>query len=195
MNHMDVAEECLRDKPFYDESDGGITLSGGEPSFQAEFAVAVLKVAKSHGVHTVVETNGYCAWDRLEMIARHTDMFLFDLKIMDKQRSQATIGADSDVILENLKRLDGLGKIIVVRFPLIPGYTSAPNNIDQVFAVTAGLRNAVQVDVLPFHQFGKHKFRALGYSYDLKDYNPLSREQARELVSPYSNRIHTKIFG
>ena len=195
MSCHDVLQESLRDAPFYEESGGGITLSGGEPTFQSEFSAAILEKAQRAGVHTAVETNGYCAWERIEKLARFTDLFLFDLKIIDRSKSLAAIGADSGVILENLESVDRMGKAIFVRFPLIPGYTDDPDNIEKVIAVAVGLKNVTEVHVLPFHQYGKHKYRALGYPYELETLPPLSRAQVQELMSPYNRKIDIKIFG
>lgn len=190
-----VLRECLRDKPFYEESGGGITLSGGEPTFQPQFCDAILEAAQHSGVHTAVETNGYCAWPELERIARHTDLFLFDLKIVDEERSRSTIGADSGVILRNLNRLDGMGKSIIIRFPFIAGYTDDAGNIEGVFSAAAKLNHALELHVLPFHQFGKHKYRALDYPYELETRDALTHELVEQIVSRHASRLKIKVLG
>ncbi len=195
MSCAEVVKECLRDKPFYEESGGGITLSGGEPACQAEFSAAILEAAQRSGVHTAVETNGFCAWPDLERIARHTDLFLFDLKILDGEKSKSMIGADPSVVLENLDRVDRMGKSVTIRFPIIPGYTDDRENIEQVLSAASRLNHAAELQVLPFHQYGKHKYRALDYPYKLELDSPLTHDQAQQIVSRYATKLKIKVFG
>jgi pyruvate formate lyase activating enzyme len=191
----DVIEECLRDKPFYEESGGGITLTGGEPTLQAAFSAALLEVAHAAGVHTAVETNGYCSWPDLERLARHTDLFLFDLKIIENTKSRGVTGAESAVILENLRRVKAMGRNTIIRFPYIPGYTDCADNIGKMLEVASSLGNAAEVHVLPFHQYGKHKYDALGHAYALRACPPPSREQILSIFSEYEYPGTIQVLG
>ncbi len=195
MSCAEVVAECLRDKPFYEESGGGITLSGGEPASQAEFSATILEAAQRLGIHTAVETNGFCPWPELERIARHTDLFLFDLKILDGEGSKRLIGADPGVILENLERIDRMGKSVIIRFPIIPGYTDDRQNIEQVLSAASRLRHAAELQVLPFHQYGKHKYRALDYPYGMEAIDSLTHDQARQIIARHATRLKIKVFG
>lgn len=191
----DVIKECLRDKPFYEESGGGITLTGGDPTLQTAFSAALLEVAHRAGVHTAVETNGCCSWSDFERLARHTDLFLFDLKIIKNAKSRSVTGAESTVVLENLQRVKAMGRNTIIRFPFIPGYTDDADNIGKILEASSSLGNATEVHVLPFHQYGKHKYDALGYTYALRACIPPSRERVLSVFSEYQYPCTIKVLG
>lgn len=191
----EVIEECLRDRPFYLESGGGITLTGGEPSYQVSFSEAILRMAHQEGIHTAVETNGCCHWSALERLARYTDLFLFDLKILEASKSRSVTGADSVVVLENLEHIKAMGCNLVIRFPFIPDYTDDPDNIDRIFDEASKLGVDTEVQVLPFHQYGKHKYSALGYDYALGSRVALSREEVLSALATHKCHCTVKVLG
>ncbi len=191
----EVIDECIRDKPFYEESGGGITLTGGEPTLQETFCEALLEEAKDVGIHTAIETNGYCRWSTLKRLAKHTDLFLFDLKIVENTAGKSINGADSEIILGNLRRLGASGSALIVRFPFVPGYTDNEPNIERILEVASRLGNGVSVEVLPFHQYGKHKYDALGYEYALRSCLPVSREEVQEKLAKFGHRARVKVLG
>jgi pyruvate formate lyase activating enzyme len=191
MGAAEVIAEALRDKPFYDESGGGITLTGGEPTFQLAFSAALLELAQQAGVHTAVETNGYCRWNQMELVAAHTDLFLFDLKIVSKGKRKDATGAEAAVVVDTLLRLDALGRRIIVRFPFVPGFTDSDDNVREVLAVSSRLRSLSGLHVLPFHQYGRHKYDAMGYEYPLRSQPAPSREEVLAFLGrfDYSGKI------
>jgi pyruvate formate lyase activating enzyme len=191
----EVIKECLRDRPFYLESGGGITLTGGEPTYQVSFSETILRMAHEEGIHTAVETNGCCHWSALERLAQHTDLFLFDLKILERSKSSTVTGADSVVVLENLERIKAMGRNLVIRFPFIPGYTDDSDNICRILEVASKLGADTEVQVLPFHQYGKHKYSALGYDYALGSRVALSREQVLSALAKYEHHCKVKVLG
>jgi pyruvate formate lyase activating enzyme len=157
-----VIDEVLRDAPFYESSSGGMTLSGGEPLLQADFAQALLTLARAHGVHTAIETSGWCATGRLEAIAPLVDLFLFDIKETDTERHRQATGVDQAPILANLARLDELGCDIILRCPIIPGV----NDREAHFAALRGLAATHpcvrDIELLPYHRLGVGKRERFG---------------------------------
>jgi pyruvate formate lyase activating enzyme len=196
MKVSDVIAEIVRDKPFYEESQGGVTITGGEPTYQADFASALLKAAKLEGIGTAIETCGYASWPHLKQLLEYTDLILFDLKIIAAELSVKYIGGASHLILENLKKADSLNKPLYIRFPLIPGYTDSHDNLEAIARLVTILKNVVEFDILPFHQYGKHKYKSLGCSYMLEKMKPLQREDAAWIADFFLKRhLKIKLFG
>ncbi|MCL1895256.1 MAG: glycyl-radical enzyme activating protein [Clostridiales bacterium] len=164
MTVADVLEEAVRDRVFFDNSGGGVTLSGGEPLFQATAAAKLLRQLKVFGIHTAVETCGYGDGDDFSHILAHTDCVLFDIKHMDSAKHLEFTGVDNALILENLDRAAGSNADLVIRLPLIPGVNDDDENLRQ----TAGLAQKVgakEVHLLGFHQAGRSKWQGLGRDY------------------------------
>ena len=156
-----------RDNEFY-RSIGGMTLSGGEPTMQPEFALALLRLAKAAGIHTAIETCGFCRWEDLEPIASACDLFLYDVKHMDSAAHKKSTGVDNRIIHENLRRLWAIKKQIIIRVPLVPGINDTAENL----AATARLAeevNAREIHILPFHQLGTEKWHALCRAYAMEE--------------------------
>ena len=160
----DVLEEVSRDKPFYDASGGGMTLSGGEPLAQARFAAALLKAAKEAGVRTAVETCGHLPRTVLEDVRPSVDLWLYDIKGLDAELHRKHTGVDNRLILENLRWLDGQGAKIVLRCPMVPGLNDSEENLVKLGALADSLKGVSQVDVEPYSPFGVDKGHQLGYT-------------------------------
>ena len=159
----EVLEEVLRDKPFYDASGGGLTLSGGEPLAQAKFATALFRAAKEAGVHTAVETCGHLPRKVLEDVRPYVDLWLYDVKGMDGELHRKHTQVDNALILENLRWLDGQGAKIVLRCPMIPGLNDSGANLTALGALADSLKGVSRIDVEPYSPFGTDKGRQLGY--------------------------------
>ena len=119
---------ALEDEPFYDESGGGVTFSGGEPFFQPDFLLECLAAFKARGIHTAVDTSGFAPPEMLEKAAERADLFLFDIKLMDSRAHEQWTGVPNDRILKNLRLLCERGSSIWVRIPLIPGVNDGPDS-------------------------------------------------------------------
>jgi len=160
----EVVSKAARMSPFFAHSQGGITLSGGEVSGQASFAEQVLRGCQALGVHTAIETSGACDWEPLGRLVPHTDLVLYDLKLIDSDAHRRWTGASNRQILENASRLPGCKT--QVRVPLIPGITDTDQNLSEIysFAAEAGLRN---VALLPYNPSAAAKYEWLGQSYAL----------------------------
>ena len=151
-----------RDLLFYDESGGGVTLSGGEPLAQPEFALDVLAACKSRRIHTAVDTCGFAEWDVLDAVASQTDLFLYDVKHLDDDRHRELTGVSNGLILENLERLSEAGHRIWIRYPLIPCVNDAEGEIAALGRIVSRLKSVDAVHLLPFHRGGKRKRAGLG---------------------------------
>ena len=154
---------------------GGFTLSGGEPLMQDRFAVRLLAAARKMGIHTALDTNGSLG-DRLsDKELEDIDLVLLDIKGWDRERHYKLTGADNGPVLDFARRLSVRKRPIWVRFVLVPGLTDDPEEIFHVARFAAGLGNVERVDVLPFHQMGRFKWKQLKLSYALDDIQPPAR--------------------
>lgn len=158
----EVLADVLSDKPFYETSGGGLTLSGGEPLSQGKFACALLKAAKDAGLNTCVETSGFCSEDTLEEAAAYTDLFLLDVKETDDARHKQFTGVDREKILRNARRLASLQKPIILRCPVIPGCNDREEHFRQIAALAADLGTVREIHLEPYHPFGVDKYESLG---------------------------------
>jgi len=156
----EVMDEVERDMPFYVNSGGGMTLSGGEVLYQADFASALLQVARQKGIHTCVDTSGYGTAEDLEKLIPYTDLFLYDIKLMDDKRHKEITGVSNKVIQENARAIAGRTGIHF-RIPLIPEINDNEEFFRQLgdFAKSAGVND---IDLLPYHDYASGKYRMLG---------------------------------
>jgi len=170
--------EVKKDDVFYKNSGGGMTLSGGEPFFQPEFALALLKLAKNEGMHTCVETCGAADYGVLEEAAGYTDIFLYDIKETNPAGHAKYAGADNELIMENLFKLDGSGAHTVLRCPIIPGVNDREDHFKAIGALADRLKNINGVDVEPYHPLGISKADAIGKPSAHRDAAIPSKETA-----------------
>jgi len=178
-----VLDQVLRDRPFYEASGGGLTLSGGEPLLQIEFAEALLRGAKSAGVHTVVETAGHVAFNRLARVAPYTDLFLYDVKDTDDFLHRQNTGVPIKGILDNLRALHDLGASILVRLPIIPGLNDRKNHFREVARIVKPLSSLLGIEVMPYHSLGIPKRPKLGLDSDgVVDPAPPSKDTVADWV-------------
>jgi pyruvate formate lyase activating enzyme len=154
--------EIEKDRLFYDESGGGVTFSGGEPLRQEAFLNAMLRSCRLRDLHTVVDTSGHAPRSVMEKVAPLTDLFLFDLKLMDDTAHRRFTGASNQPILENLRLLDRLGRPFRIRVPMIPGVTDGEDNLRRIADFLEPLDSLQAVDLLPYHRIGEGKYRRMG---------------------------------
>lgn len=151
---------------------GGFTLSGGEPLMQDRFAARLFTAAKSMGIHTALDTNGYLGARLSDKELEQIDVVLLDIKTWDPERHLRLTGKEVGPTLEFARRLAQRNNTIWLRYVLVPGLTDDENDINQTATFAAGLGNVARVDVLPFHQMGRYKWKKLGISYELDDVEP-----------------------
>jgi pyruvate formate lyase activating enzyme len=175
-----VVARAVRMMPFFHHSGGGVTLTGGEVTGQVAFATEVLGRCRAHGIHTAVETCGASSWPRLQPLAVHADLVLYDLKLLDEGQHRRWTGATNRQILANARRLAANGYNVQVRVPLIPEVTDTEANLRGIFGFMgeAGLR---RVTLLPYNPSAGAKYEWLGRRYEIVG-EPQSAERLAEMV-------------
>ena len=158
----EVFRELLRDKAYYDASGGGVTFSGGECMLQIEALEALLKLCREAGLHTAVDTAGHVPFEYFERILPYTDLFLYDIKVMDEAVHRQYTGVGNARILDNLKWLLNLGHPLWIRIPVIPGVNDSPEEMERIRDFLAASPAPEKVELLPYHAMGEHKYAALG---------------------------------
>jgi pyruvate formate lyase activating enzyme len=162
-----VMAEITPDTAFYDESRGGVTFSGGEPLLQRDFLLALLQACRAREIHTVVDTSGFASWDTIDLIRPFTDLFLYDLKVIDDERHREFTGVTNQPILRNVQDLSALGHSIVLRVPIVPGLNDDDESIDQLADFVAALPRRHPIELLPYHHIAVDKYLRLGKPYRL----------------------------
>jgi pyruvate formate lyase activating enzyme len=153
----------LKDVPFYEQSGGGVTLSGGEPLCQPDFVLRFLQALKENRIHTALDTTGYADFETIERVLPLTDLFLYDLKHMDSDRHRKATGVPNGLILENAAKIAGLGGKMQIRVPIIPDFNDSEEHIRQIGSFCGSLGQAVVlVQLLPYHNLGVMKHLRIG---------------------------------
>jgi pyruvate formate lyase activating enzyme len=177
MTVTQVLNVIEKDRAFYDQSGGGVTISGGEPLLQPDFSLYLVKACKERGIHTAVDTCGHVDSKVLMRISEHVDLFLYDLKLIDEEKHEKFTGVSNRLILENLKSLFHCGQKTIVRLPLVPGINDDEKDIRKVGEFVSWLGGVKEINVLPYHKGGVEKSRRLNGSLDqLHNDSPPSAE-------------------
>jgi pyruvate formate lyase activating enzyme len=164
---------------------GGFTLSGGEPLMQDRFAVKLFTATKAMGIHTALDTNGHLGSRLSDAELEQIDLVLLDIKMWDPERHRRLTGMDNTPVLEFARRLAARKRPIWVRFVLVPGLSDDAENIANIAKFAAGLGNVERVDVLPFHQMGRFKWKELKLNYTLNDVEPPSIEAVESACAQF----------
>jgi pyruvate formate lyase activating enzyme len=178
----DVMEVIERDRPFYDESNGGVTFSGGEPLMQRDFLVSLLRSSVEEGFHIALDTCGYAPREVLDDVRKYVDLFLYDLKLVDDARHREFTGVSNERILKNLRHLSEQGHRIWLRIPVIPGVNDDDENVRRIGELAAGLPSMERLDILPYHRAFVDKHERLNKFYPMFDLHPLSDERMLEIA-------------
>lgn len=168
MSVEEILEEVLKDAMFFENSGGGLTLSGGEPLMQPEFTLCLLKAAKEKGLHTCIETCGYAKWEQIEVLLPYVDIFLWDFKESDALRHKEYVGVSNKQILDNLRRLNDSGANIILRCPIIPGFNDRKEHLFAIASLAEELCGVQRIDIEPYHPLGRAKSESLGEKYGLE---------------------------
>ena len=187
----EVVTEVMKDAVFYKNSGGGVTLSGGEPLFQLEFAMEILQKCKERGLHTAIETCGFVSKESIRKIAQYTDLFLFDFKEADPARHKEYTGVDNAVILENLQLLNALKKDVILRCPIIPGCNDRQAHYDKICQLANTHRSIIGIELEPYHALGEHKYAAL--DKQLPQFSTLTEEQVSEIIGYIGSRTQVSV--
>ncbi len=189
----DVMKEVLQDSLFYQNSGGGVTVSGGEPGLNAEFSRAILSRCKSEGLHTAIETCGYCSWQALESVLPFADLVMMDLKLITEEKHQEATGNTNELILANARKMATTAKPIIFRTPIVPTVNDTVDEVQRIVGFIRelialrngngqGATSSISYELLAFHKLGSDKYRSLGLEYRAAPLNPPTREQMNKLL-------------
>ncbi len=179
MGVAEVLDEILKDKAFYKNSGGGVTISGGESLAQSKFVMELLKECKREGLNTALDTSGYAPWREMEALLPFVDLILFDLKHLDSEKHKRTTGVGNEIILENLEKAAKISKIWL-RIPLIAGFNDSADHLRGI-AILGKTLGAQKISFLPYHEGGKSKSEQLGWPYPLPDAKGPSEKHINKL--------------
>jgi pyruvate formate lyase activating enzyme len=178
----DLVNRLIKDKPFYDQSGGGVTISGGEPLSQWEFVLQLLQRLKECDISSAVDTTGYTQYDIIKKILSYTDLFLYDLKHMDSDTHKAVTGVSNEPILENAEKIAKEGGKMQIRIPVIPNFNDSEENIRETGEFCVSLGEALTViQLLPYHSLGVMKYQRIDDSKPVLEAQPPSDEKIHSL--------------
>ncbi len=185
----EVIKTVLEDRMFYEDSGGGLTLSGGEPFFQYEFMLCILKKAKENSLHTCIETCGFTDKEKILEAAEYTDIFLFDRKLTDTELHKKYTGVGDEGIKENLKTIDERGSKIILRCPVIPTVNDLEEHFRGIAETANSLKNCIGIDIAPYHELGTSKLLRLGKTDEIRFTVPSQADTQRyiETVRKYTD--------
>jgi len=196
MTVAEVLEAVLKDRIFYEDSGGGVTISGGEPLSQPHFLKELVEALHTAGIHVALDTTGFGCTEHLLAAARFSDLVLYDLKAFDEARHQELTDVSNRSILENLKALNEVHRNVWIRIPVVPGFNDSVEELEKIAAFVAGLRCVTLVNLLPFHRSGLHKYERLGWGHSLDGVATPSAELMERAADVFRRRhLPTKIGG
>jgi pyruvate formate lyase activating enzyme len=167
-NVSNVVSEIEKDKTFYDNSGGGLTLSGGEPLFQPEFSEGILKACKERNIHTAIETSLFCETSAIDSVSEYVDLFICDLKILNSSEHKLYTGKPNNTILENFRYIAAKGKDIIVRIPMVERITDTEGNLNDISAFVKEIRSDIKIEKVPFNPLAENNYKKLGIPFLLK---------------------------
>jgi pyruvate formate lyase activating enzyme len=190
-----LMNEISKDLPFYEESGGGVTFSGGEPLYQAEFLLEVLAECKKECINTAIDTSGYCDTEPLLKAAQLADYILYDIKSIDSGKHVEYCGVPNDLILENLKQLSNSKAKLLIRIPVIPAINDGIGEMKEIFDFIKNFDNIDAVHLLPYHNIHSDKYRRIGKLYELPQVNGDESPNMNEIQKLFETRFRTKVGG
>jgi len=180
----EIMSEVIKDIDFYEESGGGVTLSGGEVLLQADFAIELLQELKNKGIHTTIETTGYASSQVFKKFVANVDLLLFDMKHYDREKHHRSTGVYNDIIIENMRYATSIGKTIITRIPVIPDFNNTLEDAKK-FSDLLKKIGIKKVNLLPFHQFGQNKYDLLGRAYEMENIKQLYPEDLEQFMQVF----------
>jgi pyruvate formate lyase activating enzyme len=183
MSIEEVYREAIRDTPFYQDSGGGVTAGGGEPLSQADFVAGLFKRCQDSGINTCLDTCGYAAPSAWKKVLPHTNLVLFDVKLMEPSAHRRVTGKSNEKILQNLELVAASGVPVIVRIPLITGINDSRENITDTARYVANINGLKEINLLPYHRFGESKYAMLDRQYSLSELTTPQNSHIEELVN------------
>ena len=162
-----LVAEARKDEIIFKHSHGGVTISGGEPLYNAAFALKLLRAFKQQRINTGVDTCGYVPWSNLEPTLPYVDFFLWDIKHMDPKKHEEYTGVSNELILQNAQSISERKVPIFIRVPVIPGYNDSKENLKAICEFSKQLSSVVEIDIMPLHHLGKARYESLNRPYPI----------------------------
>ena len=187
MTADDIMAEILQDKVYYDESNGGVTLSGGEVTCQKELALEIVRKCKENGIKTAIETNLLMPLESIKELLSSLDLIMFDIKIFDNETHKKHTGVPNTQILENVKKLDEFGIPFIVRTPLIPGVTDSEENLSAIAEYISKSKNLLYYEILNFNPLGASKYKSLDGENKFESVRPFEKQKLEKTAEALSN--------
>lgn len=187
MTILQILQEIEKDIPFYKMSGGGVTLTGGEPLSQGPELTDLIIQLKNIGIHVSVETSLHLPWEIIETYTGLIDMFLADLKHLDNDKFSKYTGGNAKLVTDNFKKLDETGRKFIVRVPVIPGFNFSHTELSAIIDFAAGLKNASEINFIPFHSLAKEKYLMLGKEYTFGNRRNIKKTELRPFAE-YAER-------
>ena len=190
----EVVLEAMQDEIFYNNSGGGITISGGEPLYQPKFTLNLLKQFKERAIHTTIDTTGFASWEDFSEILNYTDLVLFDIKHLNSQIHLKFTGVKNELILRNFENALKKDVKIWIRVPVIPNFNDSSEYMEEL-AIFLKDKSIEKVSLLPYHEWGKHKYTFLRREYPLKDARFIDDEVIQEfkkIIESYGLMVTTE---
>lgn len=194
----DLVKEAVKDQPFYEQSHGGVTLSGGEVlARDMDFVERLMGELAERGIRVNVDTCGYVPWENIQRVLPYTDTFLYDIKVMDSDLHREMTGAGNEEILDNLIKLSESGAAVWIRIPVVGGVNDTDRNMKETLEfLSAHSIMPVWIHLLPYHNTGSGKYPRLGQEYQGRDFTTPSKERMRELADMCKKQgFQTEIGG
>ena len=192
----EVLKTVQQDMPYYKRSGGGMTLSGGEMLCQSDFAYALLRGAKEMVINTAVETTGFAPWEKIERMLPYIDTVLMDIKHTDSAKHKAFTTQPNELILENAVKIARNAKKLIIRVPVIPTFNDTEEEIAQIAKFASSLEGVNEINLLPYHNFGRDKYVGLGREYSMGD-TPLPTDEHMQRLKAVAESfgLNCKIGG
>jgi len=196
MTVTEIVAEAVKDRIFFEESGGGVTISGGEPLLQPQFVQALLEALRGAGIHTALDTTGFGCTEHLLAAARLAGLVLYDLKAFDDQRHRELTGVSNRSILGNLTALSAVHRNVWIRLPVVPGFNDDLVELRKIADFVTSLRCVTLVNLLPFHRSGLHKYERLGQVHGLNGVEAPSEELLERAADVFrACKLPTKVGG
>ena len=191
----ELMNEIKKDLPFYEQSGGGVTFSGGEPFFQSDFLLEVLESCREEHINTAIDTSGYCDTGALLKAAETANYFLYDVKFIDSGKHEKYCGTPNDLILKNLKRLAESKTKLLIRIPVVPTINDDMAEMTAIFGFIKGIKNIEAVHLLPYHNIQTDKYKRIGKQYELAEISGDKSPNMNAIKDLFAARFQTKIGG
>ena len=191
----DLMKELNKDLLFYEQSNGGVTFSGGEPLYQAGFLIEALKACNEDRINTAIDTSGFCDTEAILKAAETADYFLYDIKFIDSEKHEKYCGGSNEIVLKNLEHISQARAKILIRIPVIPTINDDLQEMTGIFEFIKGIKNIEAVHLLPYHNIQTDKYNRIGKRYELPDIPGDESPNMDEIKRMFSAKFRVKAGG